>query len=761
MNARNLACAAVFSLLSAASTALAQMPPAPPVAQAAPPWMKTSLSPDARAELLQAQMTLSEELTLVRGYPGMDYSWIRNPLPPALRADLPGSAGYVPGIPRLGIPAQRETDASLGVANGRHMRPGDQATALPSSLLTAATWNPEIAYAGGAMIGAEARAKGFNVMLAGGVDLARDPRNGRTFEYAGEDPLLAGVMVGESIRGIQSQHIVSTAKHFALNDQETGRMYMSADISEAAMRESDLLAFEIAIEHGNPGSIMCAYNRVNSVYSCENDYLLNQVLKQDWAYRGYVMSDWGAVHSTADAANHGLDQESASSIDREDYFADGLRQAVTDGTVPVARLHNMVHRILRSMFAHGLFDYPLVKQPIDVQANLDVAQRNAEEGIVLLKNSTGLLPLTAKVRSIALIGGRADTGVYSGSGSSQVIPIGNDPSQEILAGGAILTPLGEPVRIPSDTIVLDPPSPLAMIRAEAPRARVQYIDGDNIDQAVALARHSEVAIVFAHQWMREGLDVFDLSLYGNQNALIEAVAAANPRTIVVLETGGPVMMPWIDKVGTVLEAWYPGNRGATAIARILFGEVNPSGRLPITFPLSDSQLPRPVITGSYNVGQKINPVGTPTLFDVIYTEEANVGYKWFQAGKITPLFPFGFGLSYTTFSYDGLKVAGSKTLSVSFDVHNTGTRQGKATAQVYAKTPYGGPRLIGWSKVDLQPGETRHVTLTADPRLLALFDPDANNWRVEEGDYTVMLGGSSAEISATATAHVAASTIKP
>jgi beta-glucosidase len=747
-----------FSLAVFATGAAAQQ-------GASPPWMNTSLSPDARANLVQAQMTRDEELRLVRGYVGMPYGpGLREPSAPEIRRALPRSAGYVPGIPRLGIPALTESDASLGIANGGRMRPGDTATALPSSLLTAATWNTGLAYASGAMIGDEARRKGFNVLLAGGVNLAREPRNGRTFEYSGEDPLLAGVMVGASIRGIQSRNIISTVKHFALNDQETARTVLSINIEDGDARESDLLAFQIAIERGDPGSVMCAYNRVNNVYACESDYLLNQVLKQDWGYRGFVMSDWGAVHSTVAAALNGLDQVSAFSQDSQDFFGEALKQAIADGSVPEARLHDMVHRILRSMFAHGLFDHPIVRQPLNVDADLEVAQRDAEEGIVLLKNEGGLLPLPVKPRhrqTIAVIGGQADVGVYSGGGSSQVFPIGHDSSKEVLIGGGISVIAGQPWRIPINTIVLAPPAPLAMIKQESKNARVRFVPGDDIARAVALARKSDIAIVFATQWMREGYDVLSLSLYGNQDELIEAVAAANPHTIVVLETGGPVLMPWLDKVQTVVEAWYPGNRGGAAIARVLFGAVNPSGRLPITFPHAESQLPHPIITGLTPIGRTVRTIGTPTAYDVIYNEGSKVGYRWFEDQRIEPLFPFGFGLSYTTFSYDGLKVRGGNTITIEFDVRNTGTRQGKTVAQVYVKPPIGVSRLIGWSKVDLAPGESRHIRLTADRRLLAMFDTDANLWRIADGDYTVRLGGSFADRSASATAHVNEGTVKP
>jgi len=742
-------CAAAF--LSVAATAQ----PAP--------WMNTALTPDRRADLVQAEMTRDEKLVLIRGYYGDDATINPNHPPPPedIRKALPRAAGYIPGIARLGIPAQLETDASLGVSNQRHMRPGDTATALPATLLTASSWNPEIAYQVGAVVGQETRDKGFNVLLNGGVDLARDPRNGRNFEYAGEDPLLAGSIVGEAIRGAQDKHIISTVKHYALNDQETGRDWLSANIGEQAMRESDLLAFQIAIEKGNPGAVMCAYNRVNGTYSCENDFLLDKVLKGDWAYPGYVMSDWGGVHSTAKSMLAGLDQESAYQFDREDYFGPALQQALAgpDGAVLETRLNGMVHRILRSMFAHGLFDDPPAPKPVDVSAHGAVAQRAAEEGIVLLKNARNLLPLS-KARRIAVIGGRADVGVLSGGGSAQVMPIGNDPSQEFLTGGPARNADGTP-RIPHEKMIYDPPSPLAAIKAET-RARVIFDDGSDIAHAAATAKHADVAVVFAQQWQREGVDAPDIALPGDQDALIAAVAAANPRIVVVLETGNPVTMPWLSKVGAVLEAWYPGNRGAAAIARILFGKVDPSGRLPITFPQSVDQLPRPEIPGK-DLRQPDNRwTPTETLFDVDYSiEGADVGYKWFAKKNLTPLFPFGYGLSYTTFRFAKLEAAPGAPFTVSFEVKNTGKRAGKAVGQVYATPPGASARLVAFAKVELKPGESRTVTASVDPRLLASFDTAARLWRVAAGDYGFRLGNSSADSAATATVRIEETTIKP
>ena len=309
------------------------------------PWSDPAQSPDVRADLVLSQMTQDEKIGLLHG----QMPFKMDPLPDGVII----SAGYVAGISRLGIPALKESDASLGVANAR--RKGDDAVALPSGLALAATWSSEIAFAGGAMIGKEARQKGFNVLLAGGVNLARDPFNGRNFEYLGEDPLLAGVVGGASIRGVQSQHIVSTIKHLALNDQETGRKFLDARITEAALRESDLLAFELAIEQGDPGSVMCAYNKVNGIYACENPHLLTEVLKKDWGFKGWVMSDWGAVHSV-EAAAAGLDQQSGEHLDKEVYFDLPLRQAVAEGRVDQSRLDDMARRILRGMFANGLMD---------------------------------------------------------------------------------------------------------------------------------------------------------------------------------------------------------------------------------------------------------------------------------------------------------------------------------------------------------------------------------------------------------------------
>jgi beta-glucosidase len=710
-------------------------------ADAPAPWSDTALSPDARAKLLDQALTQEERTGLLHGIFAVPV--FGKPLP----AGAVGSAGFIPGIERLGVPALQESDASLGVANPFNVRPGAGNTPLPSGLALAATFDADAAYQGGAMIGQEAWRTGFNVLLAGGGNLARDPRNGRNFEYLGEDPLLTGTLDGASIRGIQDQHVVSTMKHFALNDQETGRRSLSAKIGEAAFRESDLLAFELAYEGGHPGSVMCAYNKVGGTYACSSDMLMNQVLKGDWGFPGWVMSDWGAVHGLDDV-KAGLDQQSGEQFDRQVFLGKPLADAVQSGAIPADRVSDMAQRILRSMFAVGLFDHPPVKTPLDADADAKVARRVAEEGTVLLANPSGLLPLSHDVKRIVVIGGHADSGVLSGGGSAQVMPIG---------GAAPTIPMGgEGIMAPFRTMVFDPSSPFKAIKAKTSGAEVHFIDGSYPAAAAALAKGADAVVIFATQWMIEGEDVPDLSLPNGQDALIAAVAAANPKTIVVLETGGPVLMPWLGKVGAVLEAWYPGAKGGDAIADILFGDVNPSGRLPITFPVSTAQLPRPEIPG---FGAKEG-----TAFEVDYTiEGADVGYRWFARKKAKPLFPFGFGLSYTHFDYANLKVAGGDVLKIDFDVRNSGKTAGQDVPQLYLTDAVGKARmrLIGWQRVGVQPGETAHVTLTADPRLLADYDEAAHGWRIDGGRYQVALGMSAQDLKLRGAADLKPAKVKP
>ena len=706
-------------------------------------WQQAGLTADQRADIVVKAMTEEEK-----------FAWLSGPMAIPLGDEpLPegaiGSAAYYPGIPRLGIPAIQQSDASLGVTALGNVRPGDNATALASSLLLAATFNPEMAERTGALVGQEAFAKGFNVQLAGGANLVREPRGGRNFEYLSEDPLLTGIMAGYSVRGIQSQHVVSTVKHFAVNPQETGRVVVSSDLSEAAMRESDLLAFEIANEVGQPGAVMPGYNLVNGEWASENAFLLNEVLKGDWRYPGWVMSDWGATHSAAKAALAGLDVQSGANLDQQAWFAEPLRAAVARGDVPQSRIDDMVRRILRSLFAVGAIDHPAQRHgDIDYMAHRLLAQREAEQGIVLLKNSDAMLPLRRGAKQILVVGAHADHGVLAGGGSSAVTPV-----------GSLRLPGVDFMGIQTDK-VFQPSSPLWAIRAESGAENVDFVSGDNLDETLKQAKKADVVILFAEEWRSEALDAQGLALSDEQNTLITAVAAVNPQLVVVLETGGPVTLPWIEQVPAVIEAWYPGSGGGEAIAGVLFGRVNPSGRLPVSFPASEAQLPHP---------QQVDPESTTSLpgmpvkggiIHIDYqVEGSDVGYRWFARTGQTPLFPFGFGLSYTTFTRADLQAtAEQEGVQVSFTLTNSGARAGAEVAQMYISPTDGRfvPRLAAFQRVELQPGECRQVVLTLERRVIACWDEQQQAWVIDAGRYDIVLGQHAGDVSLSVQIDIAA-----
>jgi beta-glucosidase len=706
--------------------------------------MDKTLSPDQRADLVLQQMTLDEKIQLVHG---TGWGVLRDGAPVPPRSNL--GAGYVPGVDRLGIPDINLADSAVGIRMAALQ--SRYATLLPSCLGLAATWNPQAALLYGSVIGRELRDQGFNMSIGGGVDLAREPRNGREFEYAGEDPVLAGTIVGNLAKGVQSQQVMGDIKHYAVNDQETGRNILNAVIDKRSLRESDLLAFQIAIGIAQPAGVMCAYNKLDGDYSCENDYLLNQVLKKDFAFKGFVLSDWEGTHSTVKAANNGLDME----MPGEDYFGTALKTAVENGQVPQARLDDMVHRILRSMFVTGVVDNPpMPRRVVDPFRGLEESQQIAEESIVLLKNSDSLLPLsTSHIKSIAVIGSHADVGVLSGGGSAQV----DSP------GGNAIDPSEGPSRWQKP--VYFPSSPLKYIRKKVPDASVQYNSGVNPAEAANLAKSSEVAIVFVTQYMSEGRDAETLSLPDNQDALVRAVVTANPRTIVVLETGNPVSMPWAQDVKGILATWYPGIAGGQAIANILFGDVNPSGKLPVTIPKTEADLPHPQLVGmdrelkaradlaaSHRGG---DPILLP--FDVPYIEGAKVGYKWFEAEKKQPLFPFGSGLSYTSYTYSNVKVD-DKQRQLTFSLKNTGPHAGSEVAQVYVQLPSAAgesfKRLVAWEKIRLAPGESKSITLPLTPLFLSIFDEKQNAFSLLPGEYRISVGPSSADTPLAAVLHI-------
>ena len=732
-NIAGIACFAV----AAVSTAQSAAPPEIPTQQW--PWMSKALSPDQRADLVIRQMTLDEKLDLVHG---TGWNGLRK------NASIPkgslGGAGYVEGVPRLGIPGINMADSAVGVrlsGAGSHY-----ATLLPSVLGAASSWDPNALFVFGDVIGRELRDTGYNMSIGGGVDLARDPRNGRNFEYAGEDPLLAGTMVGNLAKGVQSNQVMGDVKHYAFNDQETGRAIYNAEITQRAARESDLLAFQIAIQMAHPAGVMCSYNKetitppnTNPEWSCQNDYLLNQVLKKDWGFQGFVLSDWSGTHSSVHAFMSGLDQEQPGSI----YFGEPLKKAVEDGEVPMARLDDAVHRVLRSMFANGVIDNPPQTEEVNPFLGRRDAEHIADESMVLLRNKDQVLPLSSEnVHSIALIGAHADVAVLSGGGSAQVDAPG---------GGAVNPHPGSAHWMEH---VWFPSSPELNIHRHDPSADIQFNDGADVESAASLAAKSQIAIVFVTQWMSEGMDRPTLELPDNQDKLIEAVAKANRHTIVIIESGGPVAMPWIDQVQAVIEAWFPGIGGAQSLANILFGDVDPSGRLPITFPKSAAQLPRPLIPGLISEsGPGHAPRAArhgPVPFNVDYNiEGARVGYKWFESKHETPLFPFGYGLSYTTFAFSALKVDATRRVAA-LTVRNTGMRAGTEVAQVYAILPANSgestyKRLVGWDRVSLAPGEAKSITIGMNPLTLSIFDVAKNSFVIVPGNYTILAGGSSAD----------------
>ncbi|HEY7265132.1 MAG TPA: glycoside hydrolase family 3 C-terminal domain-containing protein [Trebonia sp.] len=805
------------------------------------PWMNRQLSPDQRASLLVTQMTPAQEAQETAS------------------VSTATESREVPAIPSLCIPALLLTNGSAGISTGSPVQ--EPATALPAPISLAATWDPAAAASYGAVEGTEALDQGRNDVEGPDINIARVPTNGRTFEAYGEDPYLVGQIAAADISGIQSRGVIATAKHFAANNQETDRTTINELISQRTLEEIYYPAFEAAVRAGT-GSIMCAKNLVNGVHACDSSALLGE-LENDWHYPGFVVSDFSSIYSTTDAANAGASLELPSAS----YFGPALQAAVENGQVSKSTLDEMVHRILRTMFALGLFDRPApAQQPIPAQADGATARQLAEDGTVLLKNQGSVLPLGNGTGSVAVIGPEAGTASAGGDGSAKVAPLYTvSPLQAItqLAAGqnvAISYAGAPPVNMGPDAIpsyALTPPAGTAaagqhgllaqyfnnsswqgtpvVSRVEPyidqnamPPAGVNsaqtysvrwtgtftpqtsgsysldlttyhkgtlYLNGtqllsssgsfpasttsktvaltagtpytirvdysasgmglaelgwqpppgaDNplIDNAVAKAKNADVAVVFAGDETAEGVDRPDMELPGFQDQLIEAVAAANPRTVVVLNTGDPVLMPWLSQVAGVVEAWYPGEEDGNAIAPVLFGQVNPSGKLPVTFPASGTAV----------------PASTPQQYPGVngtadYSEGLDVGYRYDDAAGITPLYPFGFGLSYTNFAFSHLTVSGpgngnNGSVRIKAEVTNTGSRAGTEVAQLYIGDPASAgepPRqLKAFQRVSLQPGQQAEVHFTLPASAVAYWDTTTAGWAVAPGTYQVYVGGSSA-----------------
>jgi len=691
----------------------------------------------ARANELVKQMTLDEKLQMiVSKYP--------------MATSPGGSAGYIQGVERLKIPDLNLVDSSTG--SGATLLPS---AVFPATVGVAASWNEKLAEEYGVEVARQLRAEGFGMGLGGGTNLAREPRGGRLFEYLGEDPLLAGKMIAARSRGTQSMHVIATIKHYVGNEQELNRFGGNSTIDERTLRELYLMPFEIGIAEGHPGNVMCSYNRINGEYACESHHTLSDVLKGEWAFDGQVQSDWGATHSTVKAINNGLDEEEVADVFTNFFTALPVQHALATKQISEERLNDMVARKLVAMIESGYMDDPVLKPTTpDFATAAKFAQKAAEQSIVLLKNDGAVLPLVAaRLKTIAVIGAHADVAVLRGGGSGDV----RKPHTGTFAGCGGMAHNGHADCgwWPNPWLKIETPITKA-IADLAPQAKVSFAGNqdetesfrayskDEIAAAVELAKKSDVAIVFAAQPAGEDFgDLASLSLANpsNQNQLIEAVAAANKHTIVVLETGNPVVMPWRDKVAGIVEAWFPGEQGGVAIANVLFGKVNPSAKLPMSFPAKDSDTPTWKSSGAFDP----NPV---------YDEKLEIGYRWYDAEKIKPAFEFGYGLSYTSFSYSDLKtnVEADHSITVTFTVKNSGAVEGTEIPQVYLSLPDSKEppqRLVGWSRITLKPGESQSVTIKVSERLQSTWDTNNNRWLFVPGG-KISVGASSRDVRLTA-----------
>ncbi len=649
------------------------------------PWATSTAPIPERVAQLLSVMTTAQKLDLVGGA-NSKY------------------AGATTAVPSLCIPALTLQDGPAGVGDSIA-----EVTQLPAPIDLAATFDTAAAYQYGNVIGAEDRIKGADVDLGPTVNIVRDPRWGRAFETYGEDPYLSGMIGDGYIEGVQSNGVMAQVKHLAAYDEETGRdspLTSDSIVSDRALQEIYLPPFADAIKHANVSSMMCSYNQINGTPACSDGYTMTQVIDEQYDFKGFITSDWYATQNAAPAANAGLDMQMPDAC----YFNTGLSEDIGDGQVPESQLNGMAGRILTEMFRFKMIGRMTPTGSLSNTATSTSHQQTAlqiaEEGTALLKNAGGVLPLNrSTVGSIAVIGADASANpVTAGAGSATVESPGTTP------------PLG------------------AIAALAGSGVKVTYDDGSSTSSAAAVARSAKVAVVFADLAEGEFDDLPDIDLSGNQNALISAVSAANPNTIVVLNTGDGVTMPWLASVKGVLEAWYPGQEDGTAIARLLFGDADPSGKLPVTFPTSISQVST---SGNW-----------PSLGKQTFGEGIFVGYRWFEKQNETPLFPFGYGLSYTRFKISHGRVAlhtRTGRLTVRVTVTNTGSKAGSDVVEMYVGDPpvAGEPprQLKGFTRVTLTPGAQTRVTLHLTPLDLSYWN---NRWTAPAGTYTVYVGDSSA-----------------
>ena len=660
---------------------------------------------EAQAHALLSKLTLEQKIELLGGIDGM----------------------YTRPMPAIDLPRFKMSDASVGV------RTWGPTTAYAGGSALAASWDIDLARKLGQGLGRDARARGVNFLLGPGVNIARSPINGRNFEYLSEDPYLNATMVVPFIEGVQSQGVIATVKHYALNDQEFNRHNASSDVDERTMREIYLPAFEAAVTKAHVDAVMNSYNLVNGIHATQNDFLNLKVLKGEWGFEGVLMSDWDATYDGVAACNNGLDLEMPSP---KFMNAKNLVPAVEAGQVKESTIDEHVLRLLRDELRYGFTTRPQFDPAVSTYSLADrpLALEEALESITLLKNEGNMLPLDrGKVKNIAIIGPNVYPAVTGGGGSSEAKAF-------------------EPVSILTGIATLLGPDAHVFYSATMP-------DTDDEKKAVAQADVVIVAVGFFPKTESEGHDR-TFTLPAGQDALVEQVVATNPRTIVLLTGGGGMdVSGWLDKVPAVLHLYYPGQEGGTAVAQILFGQHNPEGKLPVSFDRSWETSPSSKwYRGDPKNNTTLNTIGEDgkpkdyTVEHIQYGDKLMVGYRyWTTTGK-HPLYPFGYGLSYTTFKFSRLQAPASaapgSTVSVGFDVTNTGNVAGAEVAQLYVSDPSAQVdrperELKGFAKVRLAPGETRHVTLTLDARAFSYWDAPAHKWIVDPGKFVVRVGDSS------------------
>jgi len=703
------------------------------------PYLDRSLASEVRIKDLLSRLTLEEKIGLIH-------------------ANSKFAAG---GVARLGIPLTWTDDGPDGVREevGQDSwvpagRTDDFATAMPVGIAMAATWNPAMTEAEGRVIGEEARARNKDVMLGPGLNIMRTPLNGRNYDYFGEDPWLTSRMTVAYVKGMQSEQVVACIKHFAANNQETERNAVDVEMSERTLREIYLPAFEAGVREGGAMAVMGAYNRFRGDFCCENDYLLNTILKKEWKFPGAVISDWNATHTTRGAVLHGLDLEMGTRGPYADYYlAKAYEEGIKNGTYSMASLDDKVRRNLRMLFAAAAIDG---RGPgsINTPAHRAAALRANEEGIVLLKNEGRLLPLDPnQVHSVAVIGDNAVRTFAAGVNSAGVKTFHETTVLEgitaRLHGQADIT-FSQGYRGPEQKKGKRDATGVQSAEVLAASALEQQ---NLADRAVKAAGAAEVVLFIGGLGHGaygddEGTDRKDLSLPGHQAELISRLVAANRRTVVVLVSGSPVEMDgWLEQVPAVVEAWYGGSTAGEGVAAVIFGDVNPSGKLPCTFPrrLKDSPAHASGLARQFPGENGV----------VHYDEGLLVGYRWFDTKKIQPLFPFGFGLSYTNFAYSHLAVTmgnnGVGSAVAKFDLTNTGSRAGAEVVQLYVREPQAPvdrpeKELKAFAKVFLKPGETQRVELQLGQRAFAYYSPALKAWVADARTYDVLIGSSSRDI---------------